>query len=200
MNNVKIGGYDMNKLKVNSLKKWLLLLILGLLLLNSKAWAQDRGISYAVGFGLVGVENMKGFGPYVSAFLPINENSELKTDLSYNSMPSELAGYDNLKITCLETDYRYIYEPGSGFMQVGLGINVNMVNGGYSDQVISGSNKHEPFNNAIGLGMGLNIGIGFYITTKFAIYGEYAAQGIFGKAETGWGGIKLGLRYFPKRE
>jgi hypothetical protein len=192
----------MTEIKISIKKKGLFLILCCVLTLVNNISAQEisRGISYAVGIGFVGTDKMKGIGPLLSAFFPLSENSELKADLSYNSIPSELSGYDNLKITCLETDYRYVFEPGPAFMQVGLGLNVNMLNGGYSHQEISGSTRFEPYKNAIGLGFGLNIGIGFYVAEKFAVFGDFAAQGIFGKAETGWGGIKVGLRYFPLRK
>jgi hypothetical protein len=191
----------MSKLKISTKVKRIVLILFSvtLLIINVLAQEASRGISYAVGFGFVGIDKSNGIGPHVSAFIPLFLNSEIKTDLSYNSIPSELDGYDNFKISCLEADYRYVYEPGPVFIQGGVGLNLNVVNGGNSHQEISGSSKYEPYKNAFGMGFGLNLGFGFYVKQKFAIYGEYAAQGIFGKAETGWGGIKIGLRYFPSR-
>jgi hypothetical protein len=192
----------MKKLEDPLNKRVVLLLFLSVIsVTNVLAQEKERGISYAAGIGLVGEEKMNGIGPYVSVFLPILENSEIKVDLSYNSFPPpHFDGYDNFKIVCFEADYRFVYEPGPAFIQAGLGLNANMVNGGYSHQEISGTNKYEPYKNTFGLGIGLNIGIGFYVATKFAVCGEFAAQGVLGKAEKGWGGIKIGLRYFPMKK
>jgi len=152
---------------------------------------------------------LNGIGYDLSAFFPLNKDSqfihEIKTDFSYNSMLPNTTkdGYPKLKITCIEADYRFGYEPGIMYMQIGVGINYNLINGGinYEDKIMlpNGNTSYNPYKNVSGVGIGFNIGLGFYVISKLAIYAEYSAQGIFGKAEMGWGGLRFGVRCFPWR-
>ncbi len=193
--------------------KKLLFLIIFVFFSTIRMDAQNRGISFAGGYSFVGEKRLNGSGTHLSFFLPLNKNddliSELKADISYNSIPpddsySAINGVENLKITCIEADYRVGYEPGNAFMQFGFGINLNILNNGVkSYESIYSPNgntySYESFKNEAGFGIGVNVGLGFYIVPKAAIYSEYAARGIFGKIEMGWGDLKLGLRVFPWR-
>jgi len=175
----------------------------------SCCYCQTRGISFAGGVNWVGEHKLNGIGYDFSAFFPLNKNSqfihEIKTDFSYNTMPpnTTLTGYPKLQITCIEADYRFGYDFGIVYFQIGAGINYNFVNGGINvnDKIIlpDGKTSYNSFKNVSGIGIGLNIGLGVYIIPKLAIYAEYSAQSIFGKAETSWGGLRFGLRYFPWR-
>jgi hypothetical protein len=195
--------------------KKILTLLIFLALSTTFIEAQNRGVSFAGGVGFVGEDKLNGFGTHLSFFYPLNKNddliSELKADISYNSIPpddtySNIEGINNLKITCIEADYRIGYEPGmdKAFMQFGFGINFNFANGGvksYESVFSTNGNTYvyEPYESVVGFGIGLNVGLGFYIVPKAAIYCELAGGGILGKTEIGWGGLKLGLRFFPWR-
>jgi hypothetical protein len=196
-----------------------LVMLLFLALFSTTCIIAQRGVSFAGGVGFLSGESLNGFGYHISTFLPIIRSSrlmhELKADVSLNSIPPDSydlpandpnASYNNLKITCIEANYRLGSEPGSGrgYWQFGLGINLNFVNGGVKsyEEVFSNNSWnyiYEPYENIIGLGFGLNFGFGFYIFPKAAIYAELAGQQIYGEANMEWGGVKLGLRIFPWR-
>lgn len=176
-------------------------------LFNDYLAAQDRVISFAAGVGMIGEEKLSGFGIHVSGFIPVKDYFEIKFDLSSNAIPPDTGeeGFSDLKIHCFETDFRYGFEPGGGkgFMQLGGGLNLNLVDNGINyDEIIElpdGSQTWGTYDHVLGVGVGLNIGLGFFIVHKIAVYGEFAAQGVSGKAEMGWGGLKFGIRYYPLR-
>lgn len=159
-------------------------------------FSQKLGTSFTGGIGLYGQEKMNSLTPFVNVTFPVG-SSLIIVEISKSSLPQKLENIPNLSVSTIEIDYNYLFEPGRAFMLIGGGLSYNIVNGGLNTD----DKNWGPFMDKNCLGFGLNIGMGIYITRKFASSLEYVAKGVFASDEgEAYGGLRFGLKFYPWKD
>ncbi|MBS1551806.1 MAG: hypothetical protein JST15_07035 [Bacteroidetes bacterium] len=178
--------------------------------------ADKPGMFFGGGIGYAGNKSMTDVGIFGNIGYGFSRSFTLNGELSYYSFErSDLSFIKSpkLKIITLEPDLLYTwYMPGDkAFIFIGGNANVNYLSGDKMQKTKKGINGldstyYTDRDENYKFGFGVTIGFGIRLFPKFNITAEYMARGILGVDDTpgdnsmGWGGVKLGLRYYPNKK
>lgn len=174
------------------------------------------GLFYGGGIGYAGDKSLSNVGFFGNIGYGFSQSFTIDGELSYYSFQRDqvsISESPNLSIITLEPDLLYTwYVPGEkAFVLIGGNANVNYLSGDKmqkSKKNIYGfdSTFYVDRDENLKFGFGVTIGFGIKISTKLYVTAEYMAKGVFGVDDTsgdnsmGWGGIKLGLKYFTAKK